>query len=183
MTLMIRRAEPIDAARLANFAAHTFSDTYAAYNAPADMAQHLAAKYGEAIQAAEIRDPTATYLLAEVEGDLAGFAFLHFEHGPDGVALERPVELVRFYVAREWHGLGVAQTLMAACVQEARQRAGGTLWLSVWEQNSRAISFYRTSGFSLAGTVRFKLGSQLQDDHMMTLALEPLESGRPVGRR
>jgi GNAT superfamily N-acetyltransferase len=183
MTLMIRRAEPIDAARLADFAARTFSDTYAAYNAPADMAQHLAAKYGEAIQAAEIRDRTATYLLAEVEGDLAGFAFLHFEHGPDGVALERPVELVRFYVAREWHGLGVAQTLMAACVQEARQRAGGTLWLSVWEENSRAISFYRKSGFSLAGSVRFKLGSQLQDDHMMTLALEPVESRQPAAPR
>jgi ribosomal protein S18 acetylase RimI-like enzyme len=183
MPLMIRRAEPIDAARLASFAARTFSDTYAAYNDPADMAEHLRAKYGEAIQAAEIRDPTATYLLAELEGELAGFAFLHFEHGPDGVALERPVELVRFYVAREWHGRGVAQMLMAGCVQDARQRGAGTLWLSVWEENSRAISFYRKSGFRLAGTVRFKLGSQLQDDHMMTLALVPVESRHPVGPR
>lgn len=183
MTPIIRRAEPIDAARLAAFAARTFSETYAAYNDPADMAQHLGAKYGEAIQAAEIRDPAATYILAEVEGELAGFAFLHFEHGPDGVALERPVELVRFYVAREWHGRGVAQTLMTACVREARQGGAGTLWLSVWQENDRAISFYRKSGFSLVGTVRFKLGSQLQDDHMMTLALEPVESRRPVGRR
>ena len=183
MTLSIRRAQAADAGPLARFAARTFFETYADANDPADMADHLSAKYSEAIQDAEIRNPMATYLLAELEGELAGYAYLLFEHGPQGVALDRPVELVRFYVAREWHGRGVAQALMAACIAEARRRSGSTLWLAVWQENARAISFYRKAGFDLAGTVRFKLGSQLQDDHLMTLALGLVEAGEPVAPR
>ena len=183
MSLSIRRAQPADAGNLARFAARTFFETYADANDPADMADHLSAKYGETIQDAEIRNPLASYLLAEVEGGLAGYAYLLFEHAPEGVALDRPVELARFYVAREWHGRGVAQALMTACVNEACRGGGNTLWLAVWQENARAISFYRKAGFELAGTVRFKLGAQLQDDHLMMLALGPVESVQPVARR
>ena len=183
MTLSIRRAQPPDAAALAGFAARTFFETYADANDPADMADHLSAKYGETIQDAEIRNPLASYLLAEVEGGLAGYAYLLFEHAPEGVALDRPVELARFYVAREWHGRGVAQALMTACVNEACRGGGNTLWLAVWQENARAISFYRRAGFDLAGTVKFKLGSQWQNDHLMTLALDPVEAGEPFAPR
>jgi ribosomal protein S18 acetylase RimI-like enzyme len=183
MSLSIRRAQPADAGNLARFAARTFFETYADANDPADMAQHLSAKYSEAIQDGEIRNPMGVYLLAELEGELAGYAYLLFQHAPEGVALDRPIELVRFYVAREWHGRGVAQALMAACVAEARRRGGRTLWLAVWQQNDRAISFYRKAGFDRAGTVHFRLGSQLQDDHLMTLALDPVGSIEPVAPR
>lgn len=183
MSFTIRRAEPDDAARLASFAARTFFETYAAQNDPADMTAHLSARYGPAIQEAEIREPGAVYLLAELDGALVGFAFLRAEYAPRGAALERPVEVHRFYVGREWHGKGHAQSLMAACVEEARRCGGRTLWLAVWQQNARAIAFYRKSGFEIAGTVQFRLGSQLQEDHLMTLALAPLESGEPAGRR
>jgi len=183
VTPEIRLAQVADAGVLASFAARTFFETYAAANDPADMEAHLAAKYGEAIQAAEIQDPASVYLLAEVEGALAGFALVRLDHAPEGAALERPVELVRFYVAQEWHGHGVAQALMAACVEESRRRGGRTLWLAVWQQNSRAIAFYRKSGFAVTGTITFRLGSQLQDDHMMTLELESAGSREPVGPR
>ena len=123
------------------------------------------------------------YLLAELDGALIGYGLLRFEHPPDGTQLDRPVELVRFYIAREWHGRGMAQSLMTACVDEASRRGGRTLWLAVWQRNERAIAFYRKSGFTVAGAVNFRLGSQLQDDHMMTLDLEPAGSREPVGPR
>jgi ribosomal protein S18 acetylase RimI-like enzyme len=177
MTFTIRRAELADAGPLAGFAARTFAETYAAANDPPDMAEHLSTKYGEAIQAGEIQDPAMTYLLAESERGLAGYALLRFEHGPEGTILERPVELVRFYIAREWHGRGLAQSLMAACIEEARQRGGRALWLAVWRENARAIAFYRKSGFDISGMTRFRLGSQVQDDHLM---IRPLATGRPA---
>ena len=183
MTPAIRTARLADAADLASFAARTFFETYAAANDPADMAAHLASKYSEALQAAEIRNPALLYLLAELDGTLIGYGLLRFEHAPKGTQLDRPVELVRFYIAREWHGQGMAQPLMTACVDEARRRGGRTLWLAVWQRNERAIVFYRKSGFTVAGAVNFRLGSQLHDDHMMTLDLEPARSREPVGPR
>jgi ribosomal protein S18 acetylase RimI-like enzyme len=65
----------------------------------------------------------------------------------------------------------VAQLLMAECVAEARRRGGRTLWLGVWQENPRAIAFYRKAGFGVVGTTAFRLGSQVQDDHVMALEL------------
>ncbi len=169
----IRRAGRTDAARLAELAARTFAETYAAYNDPDDMAAHLAAKYGEARQAEELADPAATYLLAELDGRLVGFAYVIADRSPRGIPMDAPVELVRFYVVSDWHGRGVAQHLMDACVAEARRRGGRTLWLAVWQENPRAIAFYRKAGFRLAGTTTFHLGSQVQDDDVMAMTLEP----------
>jgi diamine N-acetyltransferase len=182
VTPTIRLARPEDAAAIATFSARTFFETYAESNDPADMTAHLAAKYSEAIQAAELADPGLVYLLAEIDGALAGFALLHLDHALENTGLSRPVELVRFYVAKEWHGHGVAQTLMSACRREAIRRDGRTLWLAVWQSNARAIAFYRKMGFAVAGTVAFRLGSQVQTDHMMTLALESVDRVEPVGR-
>jgi ribosomal protein S18 acetylase RimI-like enzyme len=78
------------------------------------------------------------------------------------------VEIARFYVAREWHGRGLAQTLMAAAVAEARRQGGKTLWLTVWAENARAIGFYRKQGFVTAGTSPFRLGTLIQQDYLMT---------------
>ena len=182
MTPTIRLARHVDAAALAAFSARTFFDTYAEANDPADMTAHLAAKYGEAIQTAELKNPELVYLLAELGDVLVGFALLHLDHGPQNTELSQPVELVRFYVDKEWHGHGVAQALMGACVDEAIRRGGRTLWLAVWQENARAIAFYRKAGFTIGGSVTFHLGSQRQNDHMMTLALESTGSAAPVGR-
>ena len=173
----IRRATRADAALLAEVAARTFSETYAAYNDPDDMAAHLTAKYAEAKQAEELADPAATYLLAELDGRLVGYAYVVADRLPGGIPIDAPVELVRFYVVKDWHGRGVAQPLMDACVAEARRRGGRTLWLAVWQENPRAIAFYRKAGFRLAGTTSFRLGSQVQDDDVMTMALE--QTGAP----
>jgi ribosomal protein S18 acetylase RimI-like enzyme len=56
------------------------------------------------------------------------------------------------------------------------------MWLAVWQSNARAIAFYRKVGFAVAGTAAFRLGSQLQTDHMMTLALESVDHAESVGR-
>jgi len=168
----IRRAAPADAARLAELAARTFAETYAPHNDPEDMAAHITARYSEAKQAEELADPAASYLLAELDGRLVGYAYVAAGRAPGAIPLDPPVGVGRFYVASDWHGLGVAQRLMAECVAEARRRGGRTLWLGVWQENPRAIAFYRKAGFQIVGTTSFRLGSQVQDDHVMALALE-----------
>jgi ribosomal protein S18 acetylase RimI-like enzyme len=172
VTFTIRRATAADAGRLADLAARTFSDTYAAYNDPADMAAHIAARYGEGKQAEELADPASTYIVVELADQLIGYAYLVSQQAPGGISLEAPVEVVRFYVANQWHGRGVAQRLMDACVAEARRQGGRTLCLGVWEENPRAIAFYQRAGFAIVGKTAFHLGSQRQADHVMAMSLD-----------
>ena len=72
-----RRATPDDASALAQLGERTFRATFAQFNAPRDMDAYVSAAYGVEQQRREIADPERAYLLAEVDGALAGFALLH----------------------------------------------------------------------------------------------------------
>jgi ribosomal protein S18 acetylase RimI-like enzyme len=169
---LIRPATGADATTLARFAARTFRETYEHGASPADLASYIVGAFGPAQQSAEIADPAATYLLAEMARALAGYAWLRTGRAPPCGELPDPVEISRFYVAREWHGRGVAQALMAAAVAEARRRGGRTVWLGVWQKNPRAIAFYRKCGFREIGTLVWRFDSEDQDDWLMALPLD-----------
>ena len=171
--LSIRKATVADAEALSAFAARVFRETFAPDNDPMDMDAYLSEAFAPEKQAAEIADGSGVCLLAEVGETLAGYAFLRIE-AADGrdpsVALpvELPVELQRFYVDYAWHGRGVAPALMTACIDSARARGGATMWLGVWERNTRAIRFYQKHGFVDIGAKEFRLGTDLQTDRVMS---------------
>ena len=167
----IRHGVISDAAALAELAARTFRETFAADTPPEDMALHLAQAYGTQQQQRELADPDITTLLIEVDGHLAGYAQVRSGVAPECVTGESPVELWRFYVAQPWQGRGVAQALMHRVELEAHRRGGRTLWLGVWERNARAKAFYQKSGFSDAGSHVFMVGTDAQTDRIMVRSL------------
>ena len=156
---------------MAGLAAATFRDAFGSENDDADLALHLARSYGLPQQTAELAHPAITTLLAFAAGELAGYAQLRPGLPPPCVAAARPIELWRFYVARPWHGRGVAQSLMAAVVTAARARRAATLWLGVWERNPRAQAFDKKSGFVDVGSQTFTVGTDPQHDRVMELPL------------
>jgi GNAT superfamily N-acetyltransferase len=67
------------------------------------------------------------------------------------------------YVDRTLHGRGIAHTLMRAALSAASPRSL-TIWLGVWERNTRAIAFYTKWGFVDVGHQLFVLGSDRQTE-------------------
>jgi len=165
--LTIRLAGPGDVPQLVALAARTFRDAFGQDNNPADIELHLAGQFTRERMLAEVSDPERTTLLAEIEGRLVGYAQLDTQPaplplGPGGRMLHR------FYLEQAWIGRGLASLLMAAVKEDARRRGANFLWLTVWERNPRAIAFYRKCGFTVAGTTSFRLGTDLQQDWVMT---------------
>jgi ribosomal protein S18 acetylase RimI-like enzyme len=167
VTVRIRRGVPGDAARLAEFGARTFAETFGAENTAENMAAYVAHAYGAGQQAAELADPAVITLIAEEDTAMAGYAQLSGRTAPPCVTGRVPIELRRFYVDRPWQGRGVAAALMAATLEAAAARGAGTLWLCVWERNARAQAFYRRAGFEDVGAAEFVLGTDRQTDRVM----------------
>jgi ribosomal protein S18 acetylase RimI-like enzyme len=167
----IRRANREDAGLLAELGARTFAETFASDNTDEDMASYMAASFNVSQQMADLADPASTYLVAEVDGLAVGYGKLHAGEPAEGIEGVKPVELVRLYVSREWLGRGVGEALMRACIDEARQARHRTIWLGVWERNSRAQAFYRKWTFREVGEHTFQLGSDSQRDILMERAL------------
>jgi ribosomal protein S18 acetylase RimI-like enzyme len=167
----IRQAVPSDARTLAVLAERTFRDTFEAMNTSEDMAMHCTLSFGEDQQSAEISHPAMHTLVCEVDGQLIAYAQLRWNHVPAWIVGKQPGEIQRLYVASAWHGKGIAQELMAACLRELAERSCDVVWLGVWERNWRAQAFYRKFGFTEAGDHVFMLGTDAQRDIILVRPL------------
>jgi len=171
-TLSIRAASAADAETLTELARRTFYDAFAPMNSPENMEAYMTRNFTQQILSAQLSDPRVTFLIAEIEAMPVAFAKLFNGDVPDCVGGIAPVEIERFYVDHRFHGKGVAQTLMEACFDSARQSGHKTVYLGVWENNHRAIAFYRKCGFEVVGSHVFQMGFEAQNDILMERRLQ-----------
>jgi diamine N-acetyltransferase len=168
-----RRGVPEDAAQLSAFAARVFHESFAADNDPHDMAAYIASAFTPQRQRDELADPANTWLLAERNGELAGYTLIKpGDDAPECVTVRPSAELARLYVDRQWHGAGIAHLLIDGALDDARRRRVRGLWLGVWEHNVRAVRFYLKNGFVDIGSHEFVLGSDVQTDRVMWRGIE-----------
>lgn len=179
MTYAIRSAGAGDAPQLADFGAKLFRQAYETTHPDPALSQYLADSFASDRIARALEDPASRILVVvSSDGSWIGYAQLH--RGPPTApttVLTRalpgsaPVEIVRFYVDRQWHGQGIAQALMRACDEWALMNECDTVWLQAWEQAPRALGFYRKQGFEVCGTAVFAFGERADGDLILARAL------------
>jgi ribosomal protein S18 acetylase RimI-like enzyme len=172
LEMNIRYGTTDDANMLAEFGAKAFYDSFAKDNSEENMRLHLKRTYSPEIQLSELTNPDAIFLIAEIEGEAAGYVKINLNNRDNSVKGIKTVEIERIYAAQEQIGKGIGKSLMQASIQEARRRGYDSLWLGVWEENRRAIEFYKKWGFKEVGTHVFMLGDDQQRDYIMELRLE-----------
>lgn len=167
--ILIRQATIDDAKLLADLAYATFWDAFAHHpkNAPEDLNHYMRQAFSFEQISMELADPRSLFLIAEIDGDPAGYAKLIIDSIEEGITAERPVELSRLYSHQEYLGKGVGQNLMDECFARARRHGHDVMWLGVWEYNPRAQRFYEKNGFRVVGKHTFQLGSDPQTDRLM----------------
>jgi ribosomal protein S18 acetylase RimI-like enzyme len=167
----LRRAAVADASQLARLQEQTFRDTFADTNTEEDMTLHCQTHYSATLQEQEISNPDLLTLVCVELDQLIGFAQLRRGAAPRcisaNISANQVAEINRLYIDRNWHGAGIAQLLMDQCMVQARQQGAEQIWLGVWENNPRAIHFYRKCGFTEVGSHIFMVGSDAQRDLIM----------------
>lgn len=170
--ITLRRAQADDAERLAHIGVATFIDSYTYDIDGAAMVAHCTRQHSRAIYEAYLADPAVSVWLAEYTktGAPVGYAVNCTPDLP--IALEPgDIELKRIYVLHRFHGTGTGPRLMEAAVEDARQRGAPRLLLGTYEDNHRAIAFYKKNGFAHAGTRQFQVGDTVYDDIVLARRL------------
>jgi diamine N-acetyltransferase len=165
----VRRATQDDAIALAALAAASFRDTYVSVVDADMMDAYVDDNFRPDVVADLLRDPASIVLVAVSAGRLVGYAQLRQSQAPACVTGAAPIQLSRLYVSHDVLGQGIGASLVAAVLEEAAALGRRTLWLSVYEQNPRAIAFYRKRGFTTVGTTEFQFGSRVFIDPVMSL--------------
>ena len=167
--LSIRQATADDAKLLTDLAYTTFWDAFAHHpkNAPDDLNHYMRQAFNVEQITAELADKKSIFLIAEMDGEAAGYAKIILDNIEPGITATRPIELNRLYSHQRFLGQGVGQSLMDACFARAKQEDRDVMWLGVWEYNPRAQRFYERNGFAVVGSHTFVLGSDPQTDLLM----------------
>lgn len=169
MTVTYRDGTRADIAAIDRVFRTSFCDTFAHLYRADDLASFLA-QFTSTAWAKEIADPDHAFRLAEIDGELAGYAKL----GPSALPVETAgpaTELRQIYILRKWHGSGIAGTLMSWAIGEARRRGSAELYLTVYKDNHRARRLYDRFGFDDVGAYAFMVGEQADEDIIMRLRL------------
>ncbi len=167
--IIIRQAVPEDAKLLTDLAYTTFWDAFANHpkNAPDDLNYYMRQAFNQEQITAELSDAKNIFLIAEIDGEAAGYSKIIIDNIEPGITAERPIELSRLYSHQKHLGQGVGQTLMDACFERAKAEGRDVMWLGVWEYNPRAQRFYEKNGFRVVGSHVFLLGKDEQTDLLM----------------
>lgn len=165
--ITIRLASLSDASMLAELGAKTFYETFASFNTEEDMKSYMEKNFTVDQLACELKEKGTTFLLAQQDQAVVGYAKLRKHEQPGGLKEENTIEIERIYSSKEYLGKQVGKTLMEACLKLAKRDGHNVIWLGVWEHNPRAISFYEKWGFEKFGSHPFMLGKDLQTDLLM----------------
>jgi len=149
----------------------TFYETFAGSNTEEDMQKYLDESFAETKLTEELTDPNSEFYFAILDDNVIGYLKVNFGQSQTELKDDKALEIERIYVPKEFHGKKVGQILYDKALQVARQKNADYVWLGVWEENPRAISFYKKNGFVEFDKHIFKLGNDEQTDIMMKLKL------------
>lgn len=167
----IKRVTLNDIDQLQKIGRQTFSETFSAGNTEENMKKYLEEVFSMEKLTAELNNPNSEFYLAVLDNNVIGYLKLNFGQSQTELQDEKALEIERIYVVREFHGKKAGQLLYEKAMQIARQKNADYVWLGVWEENPRAINFYKKNGFVEFDKHIFKLGNDEQTDIMMRLQL------------
>lgn len=147
----------------------TFSETFSKNNTKENMEKYLLESFSTEKLAAELNDANAEFYFATQNEKVIGYLKINFGAAQTELKDSSGLEIERIYVFKAFHGKHVGQLLYEKALEIAKQHELAFVWLGVWEENLRAISFYQKNGFVVFDKHLFKLGEEIQTDIMMRL--------------
>jgi ribosomal protein S18 acetylase RimI-like enzyme len=150
----------------------TFSETFSGDNSQEDMKKYLDENFSFEKLTAELNNKDSEFYFAVLDHKVIGYLKLNFGSSQTELKDNKAMEIERIYVPREYHGQNIGQILYEKAIETATLKDAEYVWLGVWEENFRALSFYKKNGFVEFDKHIFKLGSDEQTDLMMKLKLK-----------
>lgn len=167
----VKRITINELAQLQEIGRQTFQETFSDSNSEENMKSYLEDGFSSEKLTSELNNKDSEFYFATLEDSVIGYLKVNFGASQTELKDNKSLEIERIYVSKEFHGKKVGQLLYDKAIEVARQKNTEYVWLGVWEENLRALSFYRKNGFVEFDKHIFKLGNDEQTDIMMKLKL------------
>jgi ribosomal protein S18 acetylase RimI-like enzyme len=170
--IIIREVIYKDIYQLQKIGRETFFETFAECNTEENMRKYLEEGFSIEKLTSELNNHDSHFYFAEIDNNVIGYLKLNLGSSQTELKNNKALEIERIYVLKEFHGRRIGQLLYEKAIQTAMLASAEYVWLGVWEENPRAISFYKKNGFVEFDKHSFILGDDEQTDLMMKLELK-----------
>jgi ribosomal protein S18 acetylase RimI-like enzyme len=168
----IKKVNPQDIYRLQQIGRQTFLETFSSVNTEENMKTYLEESFSMIKLKAELEDNNSEFYFAELNNNIIGYLKLNWGESQTEIQDENTLEIERIYVLKDVYGKNIGQLLFQKAMDIAVQKKVNYVWLGVWEENLRAINFYKKNGFSEFNKHIFRLGNDEQTDIMIKLDMK-----------
>lgn len=172
MTVKITEVTIDDLKVLQHLSRRTFDETFRPQNTPENMAAYLDTAFTDVKMIAELNDEDSFFYFIYYASEPAGYLKLNVADAQTEDMGEDALEIERIYLLKEFQGKGLGKALYLHALEVARSMDKMSIWLGVWEKNTKAIRFYERLGFSHVSSHDFWMGDDRQTDLIMQLYIE-----------
>lgn len=167
MVISVKEATIHDAETISRLATETFYETYSWHNTAENMKEYTETHFNLAQTKNELKQEGTYFFLVNVGAEVIGYAKLRSVDDPPELKGLRHIEIERIYVQKQHQNKKAGYALIKKCIEKGREIKLDTIWLGVWEKNTKALAFYEKVGFKKFGIHNFQLGDDVQNDHLV----------------
>lgn len=170
--ITIRKVSLNDISELQTIAKQTFFDTFSPHNTEENMSKYMNEGFTTEKLLTEIQNENSEFFFALLEDEVIGYLKVNTGDAQTELQNNPSLEIERIYVSKDFHGKKVGQILYDKALKIVKEKNVDYVWLGVWEENPRAIQFYKKNGFVEFDKHIFKFGNEEQTDIMMKFDLK-----------
>ncbi len=170
-SIIISRVGVNDVEQLQAISRSTFAQTFNEHNDAEDMKAYLDTSFATDKLTAEISNPNSEFYFAIDNEIIIGYLKINTGSAQTENKDANAFEIERIYVDQAYLGKKIGQLLFEKAIDLAKVKKASYVWLGVWEENHRALAFYKKNGFIPFDKHIFRLGNDEQTDIMMKLKL------------
>lgn len=167
----IKKIELSEVETLQKISRQTFFETFSEVNSEENMQQYLNQNLSVERLTSELNNPNSEFYFAEDEDSVIGYLKVNCNDAQTENKESDSMEIERIYVLKKYLGQKIGQLLFDKAIALGKEKGKKYLWLGVWEENHRALRFYKKNGFIVFGKHDFVLGDDVQTDLMMKRSL------------
>lgn len=162
--MLIRAAHINDATVISKLAKTTFDETFGHLFADRDV---LLAYFERTFSIDKIQESIQkennVFWIAFVDGKPVGYAKFKIHSPSEFIEGEKVSQLQKIYVLKDFLSMKIGLKLQETLLEKAKEVGSSKIWLSVLQENTRAVNFYFKNGFVEIGTHQFQIGKYIFD--------------------
>lgn len=166
----ITKAKIKDIKELVQVAKDSFLPAHGHSAPKKDIENYILEHFSEDHFMKELSNLNNHYYIIYHNKKLAGYSNITLNTPNKNIASKNVTYLSRLYLLKEFYGIQLGKELFDFNIKFSAQQNQIGIWLAVWVENHRAISFYKKMGFTIVGSFDYKISeTHSNPNHIMYL--------------